>query len=613
MSLRAEIKERRLLPLMGTYLVTGFVALEGVDQLVGNEILPAIAYRIALVIYLFGVPGSLSIAWFHGAKGRQKATRAEIVIQGVLLVLALATAGLVVRNHQEEVRLQELAAASGIDATSIAVLYFEDLSRGELRPVADGLTESLIDQLSDVRSLDLVSRNAVAPYRDTNVSLDSIARALEVGSLIRGSVEPDGDELVITVRLVDGLSGADIERRLLQVPAGQFLVARDSLAENVARILRRRLGEEVRLRESRAATRSDEAWSLVQRAQALMDQAESRQEEGDHQASLVDLDRADSLLAQAESTDPGWVRPPAMRARTSFRRSFFIVTSTGEVEDSAEELERGLEHAERAVAIEPSDAYALEQRGSVRYLLYLLDLSTDPDEADALLDSAQADLEAAVESDPTLATAYSVLSHLFYNRSDNVSVVLMARRAYEEDAYLRDADRILERLFWAHYDLEQFRDARTWCDEGGQRFPDNHAFVECRLWLLVSTAEGSDVDRAWELQQQLTDLAPETQRQYEEKLGYLLVGGVLMKAGLTDSAAATLARGRGNEEIDPWQELLMYEGAVRATTGDPDGAILALRQFLAANPQQSFDLDAGLHWWWRGLTGREDFRALTIQ
>ena len=110
------------------------------------------------------------------------------------------------------------------------------------------------------------------------------------------------------------------------------------------------------------------------------------------------------------------------------------------------------------------------------------------------------------------------------------------------------------------------------------------------------------VDRAWELQQQLTDLAPETQREYEEKLGYLLVGGVLMKAGLADSAAATLARGKGNEEIDPWQELLMYEGAIRATMGDPDGAVLALRQFLAANPQQSFDLDAGLHWWWRGLT-----------
>jgi serine/threonine-protein kinase len=609
MSLLKEIKERRLLPLMGTYLVTGFVALEGVDQLIGNGILPPLAYKIALVLYLFGVPGSLSIAWFHGAKGRQKSTRAEYVIQGILVILALATVALVVRNHQEETRLEELAATTGIEPTSIAVLYFDDLSGGDLEPVADGLTESLISQLAGVRSLDLVSRNAVAQYRGLDVSPDSIARALEVGSLIRGSVESDGDELVITARLVDGLSGADIERRVLRVPQGQFLAARDSLAENVARILRRRLGEEIRLRESREATDSDQAWSLVQRAQGLMDQAESDQDEGEHEQSLADLDRADSLLAMAESVDPAWVRPAAMRARASYRSGYFIVTSTGDVESAAEELQEGLEYAEHALTLEPSDAYALEQRGSLRYLLYLLDQTTDSEAADALLDSAQADLEAAVEADPTRATAYSVLSHLYYNRSDNVSVVLMARRAYEEDAYLRDADRILERLFWAHYDLEQFRDARTWCEEGARRFPDNHAFVECRLWLLVSSSEPADVDLAWTLQQQMTELGSE----YEEKLGYLLVGGVLMKAGLADSASATFARGKGNEEIDPWQELLMYEAAIRATTGDLDGAMAPLRQFLAANPQQSFDLDAGLHWWWRGLSEREDFRALTNQ
>ena len=91
MSLLAEIKERRLLPLMGAYMVSGFVALEGVDQLISNDILPTIAYRIALVIYLFGAPGSLTIAWFHGAKGRQKTSRAEIILPSILAVMGLAT------------------------------------------------------------------------------------------------------------------------------------------------------------------------------------------------------------------------------------------------------------------------------------------------------------------------------------------------------------------------------------------------------------------------------------------------------------------------------------------------------------------------------------------
>lgn len=614
MSLFEEIKERRLLPLMGAYMVSGFVALEGVDQLISNGLLPGIAYRLALVVYLFGVPGSLSIAWFHGAKGRQKATRAELVIQGVLLVLALVTVGLVVRNYREEARLTELAAASGVEATSIAVLYFEDLSTGgQLEYVADGLTESLIDQLSEVRSLDVVSRNGVAPYRGIDVTPDSVARALSVGSLIRGSVEPDGDDLRITVRLVDGLSGADIERRVLEIPSGQFLAARDSLAESVGRILRRRLGEEVRLRETREASGSDEAWSYVQRAQRLLERAEDQQDAGEFDESLSSLAAADSLLAIAEAADGTWARPPAMRARRAFRQAYFTAVGAGDFDEASAIIDAGLPHAERALGINASDAYALEQRGSLRYLLYLLDLTPDAAAAERMLHDAQSDLEAAVAADPTMASAYSLLSHLFYQLPDNVSVVLNARRAYEEDAYLRDADRILDRLFWAHYDLEQFRDARTWCDEGARRFPDNSGFAECHLWLLVAPSAEPAVDEALEYRNLLAALATESERPYQERLGDLLVAGVLRKAALPDSAEILFARATGNEEIDPQQNLLGYEAAIRAVTGDPDRAIQLYRRYLAANPQEALSLESGLHWWWRGLIGRPGFEDLLEQ
>ena len=607
MSLLKEIKERRLLPLMGTYLVTGFVALEGVDQLIGNGIFPPIAYKIALVLYLFGVPGSLSIAWFHGAKGRQKATRAEYVIQGVLAVFALATVALVVRNHREETRLAELAAASGIEATSIAVLYFDDLSSdGSLDYVAEGLTESLIDQMSEIRSLDVVSRNGVAPFRNVRVTPDSVARALQVGSLIRGSVEPDGDDLRITVRLVDGLSGADIERRVLEIPSGEFLAAQDSLAENVGRILRRRLGEEVRLRERREETDSDEAWSLVQRSELVLQQAEDLADAGDAEAAIQRVGVVDSLLDLAQLADLTWVRPPARRAHAKFREAFFLANGLGEFDRAGEEIESGLEYADRALEKDPRDADGLEQRGSLRYLYYLLDLTADTDEAQEILDAAQADLEQAVAVDPTRASVYSILSHLYVNRGDNVSVILTARRAYEEDAYLEDADRILRRLFWAHYNLEQIRDARTWCEEGASRFPENYHFVECQLWLMLSSSDASP-DRAWELSARLDELAPD---EYERRLGRLLVAGVLAQSGMQDSAATVFASGQGNSEIDPLQELVLQEAAIRSVTGDPDRAVELLRIYVAADPNASFDSGGSLHWWWRNLSGRQDFQAL---
>jgi TolB-like protein len=513
-----------------------------------------------------------------------------------------------VRDHREDSRLAEMAAATGIDATSIAVLYFEDLSpSGDLEYVADGLTESLIDQMSEIRSLDVVSRNGVAPYRGTDVAPDSVARALKVGSLIRGSVEPDGDDLRITVRLVDGLSGADIERSVLEIPAGQFLAAQDSLAENVGRILRRRLGEEIRLRERREGTESDEAWSQVQRAELVLQQAEGAADAGDVETAIERLALVDSLLAMAEQADPDWVRPTARRAHASFREAFFLANGLGEFDLAGETIGTGLAHADRALTTDPRDADALEQRGSLKYLFFLLDLTVDLEESERLLDEAQADLEAAVDADPTRASVYSILSHLYVNRADNVSVILTARRAYEEDAYLEDADRILRRLFWAHYNLEQLRDARTWCDEGASRFPDNYHFVECRLWLMLSSAEDPDSELAWELLQRLDELSPD---EYEQHLGRLLVAGVLMREGLQDSAAAVFTSGRGTAEIDPLQELVLQEAAIRSTTGDPDRAVELLRVYLAADPNASLDSGGGLHWWWRNLAGRQDFQAL---
>src|SRR5690606_12998533 len=57
------------------------------------------------------------------------------------------------------------SAATGPDPSSIAVLYFDDRSAdGDLAFLASGITEALIGELSQVRTLKVISRNGVAPY-----------------------------------------------------------------------------------------------------------------------------------------------------------------------------------------------------------------------------------------------------------------------------------------------------------------------------------------------------------------------------------------------------------------------------------------------------------------
>jgi hypothetical protein len=124
---------------------------------------------------------------------------------------------------------------------------------------------------------------------------------------------------------------------------------------------------------------------------------------------------------------------------------------------------------------------------------------------------------------------------------------------------------------------------------------------------MISPAADPDPDAAWELSARLDELAPD---EYERRLGRLLVAGVLLQSGQADSAAAVFSTGQGTAEIDPLQELVLQEAAIRSVSGDPDRAVELIRVYLAADPNASLDSGGGLHWWWRNLSGREDFQAL---
>jgi TolB-like protein/tRNA A-37 threonylcarbamoyl transferase component Bud32 len=499
-----------------------------------------------------------------------------------------------------------LAAAEGMDARNIAVLYFEDRTPDlELEYVADGLTEGLIQRLSRVPQLQVVSPNGVLPFKRGLITSDSIARALDVGSLIEGAVDRVGDRIRITIFLVDGNSGADLFREGFEIPSTELLAAQDSVVETASRLLRQRLGEEVRLRTQQAGTSSVEAWSLVQRAERARKGALDARR-SDRDSAFAAFSRGDSLAELAEKADPDWIEPPLLRGQLALDQSQIAQDAA----ESAVWIERGLAYSNEALEIDPASARALALRGTLTHWLYRREVTPDPERQAALLDSAQADLEAAVATDPTLASAHEELSSLYYARNDNFSALAAARRAYEEDAYLERAGEILYRLFWTHYDLTQFVDAERWCSEGGRRFPDDARFVECQLWMLITPRDAPDVQLAWELSQRFDSLTP-PDAEFYRRMCRLIVGGVIGRAGLTDSADHVLRQARADLEVDQNQELAGYEAIMRTLMGQYVEAVSLLRRYVALNPGHSFDVEGDLHWWWRPLRDQPGFAAVT--
>ncbi|MGH7530055.1 MAG: protein kinase domain-containing protein, partial [Gemmatimonadales bacterium] len=213
-------------------------------------------------------------------------------------------------------------SAGRLDPARVAVLYFQDLSPdSSLGYLADGLTEALIDELGAIPALDVVSRGGVVPFRDRQPPRDSVARVLSAGSLVEGTVEAVGSRARVVVRLVDGSSGADLRREAFELPHSSQLAIRDSLARQVALFLRERLGEEIELREERSATSSVAAWILVQQAERARKAGEAALVRTPPDSTFRDFNRADSLLARAETEDPAWVEPTLRRARLAYERA----------------------------------------------------------------------------------------------------------------------------------------------------------------------------------------------------------------------------------------------------------------------------------------------------
>jgi serine/threonine-protein kinase len=501
-------------------------------------------------------------------------------------------------------------AVGGPDPHDVAVLYFEDRSRDSaLGYVAEGLTEGLIDELSRVAGLHVISRNGVAPFRHGGAPPDSVARVLNVGTLVAGSVEPVGGRIQVQLRLVEGATGVDFQRASVEVPAAQLLTARDSVVGEVARMLRERLGQELQVRQQRETAPSPEAWASLLRGEHLCKLAEDRIAQGDLPAGLVAFHSADSALAAVEARYRDWAAPIVQRGQIAYRRSRLV---SGQDSVFAA-IRTAVAAADRALAIDPNDARALELRGTAQYWHYVLDITPNPKDAAALLEGAKRDLESAVRLDAGLASAHAVLSHLYYNQPGGVvSALLEARLAYQADAFLSTAADVLWRLFWGSYDLEQLTQARSWCEEGVRRFPRDYRFAECRLWILTMPGVTADVPEGWRLANEAAWLAPESRREYQRHRAMMIAGAVLARAGLADSARAVLLRARAGADVDPRLELPYVETYARIQLGDSAEVIALLRKLVASATSQGTPgaTEWAAHWWYRGFQARPDFQAL---
>ncbi len=497
-----------------------------------------------------------------------------------------------------------------VDKNRIAVLYFENRSGADsLSYLADGLTEALIQELSEVKPLQVISRNGVTPFRNSSAPPDSIGRALKVGTLVEGTIAQSGERLRVNVSLLNATNGEVIGSRTLERPREEIFALQDDLANEVSIFLRQRLGQEIAREQTRVGTSNARAWELLQQAGKLSKDLEPLLAAGDTAAAGRRLNEADSLLAEAEKLDPAWVELPVSRGWLAYHQTDLEPDFDKDFYDKW--TARGLVHADRALLLKPGDPDGRELRGTLNYWRWLLNLEPDPAKSKDLIEGVEADLRAVVTAKPAAARAWSWLSHLLIGQGKTAEAKLAALRSYEADPYLSSVRQTLDRLFSTSYDSEDRVEAAHWCDEGHRRFPEHFRFTECRLWLLgMPGGEKPDIPKVWELLEEFVRLTPVNRRPFHTLYGQMLVGMALVRAGLPDSARAVALRSRGKVAIDPTRDLAYYEALLRAQLGDRDEAFRLLGTYLAANPQMRAGITRDETWMLRDL--RTDPRFATV-
>ncbi len=179
---------------------------------------------------------------------------------------------------------------------SLAVLPLMNMSGDPAAEyLSDGITESLINNLSRSQGLKVMSRNSVFRYKGSEPDAKTVGRELGVRAVLIGRVVQRGDNLSVNVELVDSRDNSTIWGEQFNRRMSDLLLIQEEIGRRVAEKLLPRMTGDEQERVTRQATENTEAYQLYLRGRY---QWNKRTEE--------DIKKGIEYFNQAIAKDPGY-------------------------------------------------------------------------------------------------------------------------------------------------------------------------------------------------------------------------------------------------------------------------------------------------------------------
>jgi len=357
----------------------------------------------------------------------------------------------------------------GTAAPSLVVLPFESLGDdAKQEHFADGITEDLITDLSNVSHLSVVGSNTAFSYKGKQVKPQEVARELGVDYVVEGSVRQDAGSARVNARLVDAKTGFERWGERYDRHLAEVFSAQDEVTDRIVAALATTLTQQDKEDVAQRSTDNLVAYDHFQEGQKLA-QMQTRE------TALA----AEDAFRKAIEADPTYARAYCALAYILARDFRY-----GWTETPVETIDRALELANKAVALDGSIPQPYWALGYV----YLMRKEYD---------KAEAALRDALRVAPAYADSYGLLAMFKNAMGEPETAIELIKRGMELNPhYTWDYP---YNLGWAYYTLGRINEAITALEEAKTR---NENATVVRLQLAASYARaGRQADAEWEVQE----------------------------------------------------------------------------------------------------------------
>ncbi len=504
------------------------------------------AHDLAFDLEALSGPAAAAPARLSGEKVRRLAP-ARILAALIILAISAAALALLVRPRATSIQ-------------SLAVLPFVNASGDpDAEYLSDGITETLINRLSQLPTLLVIARNTVFRYKGRETDAQVVGRDLKVQAVLTGRVTQRGASLAVSAELVDVRNNRQIWGDRYDRKLSDLLAVQDEIAEEISGKLRLKLGEEERSRLRKRETENTEAYQLYLKGRFFWSQRGPG------------LLRGLEYFKKALEEDPSYAL-----AYSGLADSYALLGWYGNL-PALEAFPRAKSAAQRALEIDPTLA---EAHSTLGYILYNYDL--DPV-------AAHREFQQAIDLNPRYAPAHYWRSACFMSTGQLEGAFAEARRAIEVDplspfpnalygrllVYARRYDEAVQqlktsldlypRLLWTHLSLGLAYSGNNNSDEAIAEYQQAVEISQRLPWAVALLGSAyAKAGRKAEAEELLDELRRRSKTEYVRSLDF-----AILLTGLGDNEGALASLEKAVQAREGYLAFLHLDGTFEALYPDP--------------------------------------------